>query len=197
MITVAVERDVEDVRECIEGAAPTHPSLIGPDHVRAERDNMVNVPTVTCTDEAGGLFRPHAPARPPAQRARRLDPDCAGQAGLEAGREQGILQPSLAEGPTTVLAQHIELVVDRRIETLELPTRCQGRQLCHPFAQFLLSDEVAILDAFPHLLGNRVRVLAGKSLFRQLTAQKPTPDRAMASATASDIMLHFIAFHIR
>ena len=59
MITVAVERDVEDVREFIEGAAPTHPSLIDTDHVLAERYNMVNVPTVLWIDEAGRIVRPN------------------------------------------------------------------------------------------------------------------------------------------
>lgn len=59
MITVAVERDAEDVREFIEGAAPTHPSLIDTDHVLAERYNMVNVPTVLWIDEQGRIVRPN------------------------------------------------------------------------------------------------------------------------------------------
>lgn len=59
MITVAVERDAEDVREYIELAAPTHPSLIDTDHVLADRYNMVNVPTVLWIDEAGRIVRPN------------------------------------------------------------------------------------------------------------------------------------------
>ena len=59
MITVAVERDAEDVREFIEAAAPTHPSLVDTDHVLAERYNMVNVPTVLWIDEQGRIVRPN------------------------------------------------------------------------------------------------------------------------------------------
>jgi hypothetical protein len=59
VITVAVEREAEDVREFIESAAPTHPSLIDTDHVLAELYNMVNVPTVLWIDEQGRIVRPN------------------------------------------------------------------------------------------------------------------------------------------
>jgi len=58
-MTVAIERDAEDVREYIEVASPAHPSLIDTDRVLADRYNMVNVPTVVWIDEQGRIVRPN------------------------------------------------------------------------------------------------------------------------------------------
>jgi hypothetical protein len=58
-ITVALDRCSDDPRPFIEGASPTHPSLIDTEHVLAERYNIVNVPTILWIDEAGRVCRPH------------------------------------------------------------------------------------------------------------------------------------------
>ena len=59
VITVAIERDAEDVREWIEKANPTHPSLIDTEHLLAELYNITNVPTVLWIDEDGRVVRPN------------------------------------------------------------------------------------------------------------------------------------------
>jgi hypothetical protein len=58
MITVGFERTVEDAREWIEAARPTHPSLIDTTWMVADLYHVVNVPTVFWIDEAGNLVRP-------------------------------------------------------------------------------------------------------------------------------------------
>jgi len=47
VITVALDKTADDARPWIEGAAPTHPTLIDTRHVMADLYNVVNVPTVT------------------------------------------------------------------------------------------------------------------------------------------------------
>jgi hypothetical protein len=47
------------VREFIETAQPSHPSLIDTDHLLPELYNMVNVPTVLWIDEEGRIARPN------------------------------------------------------------------------------------------------------------------------------------------
>jgi hypothetical protein len=59
VITVALDRSIDDARPWIEAAAPTHPSLIDTEHVVADLYNMVNVPTVVWIDEAGRIARPN------------------------------------------------------------------------------------------------------------------------------------------
>ena len=59
VITVAIDRNVEDARPHIAAAGATHPSLIDTDHVIADRYNMVNVPTVVWIDETGHIVRPN------------------------------------------------------------------------------------------------------------------------------------------
>ena len=59
VITVALDKSVEDARPWIEAAAPTHPSLIDTRHVIAERYNVVNVPTIVWIDERGRIVRPN------------------------------------------------------------------------------------------------------------------------------------------
>ncbi len=56
-ITVALDR-CDDVRPFIEGAKPTHPSLIDENHVVAERYHFVNVPSIVWIDESGRICRP-------------------------------------------------------------------------------------------------------------------------------------------
>jgi hypothetical protein len=57
--TVALDRCVDDPRPFIEGAAPTHPSVIDTEHVVAELYHIVNVPTMIWIDEKGKICRPH------------------------------------------------------------------------------------------------------------------------------------------
>ncbi len=59
IITVAEDKSADDARPWIEAAAPTHPSLIDPQHRLAELYNMVNVPTIVWIDEEGRIVRPN------------------------------------------------------------------------------------------------------------------------------------------
>jgi hypothetical protein len=59
VITVALDRSIDDARPWIERAAPTHPSLVDTEHLVADLYNMVNVPTVVWIDEAGTIVRPN------------------------------------------------------------------------------------------------------------------------------------------
>ena len=59
VITVALDRSVDDARPWIEAARPTHPSLIDTGHVLAELYNVVNVPTILWIDERGRIVRPN------------------------------------------------------------------------------------------------------------------------------------------
>ena len=58
MMTVGFERNVEDAREWIEAAKPTHPSLIDTTWMVADLYHVINVPTVFWIDESGHLVRP-------------------------------------------------------------------------------------------------------------------------------------------
>ena len=58
-ITVALDQCADDPRPFIEGAAPTHPSLIDTEHRLAELYHIVNVPTILWIDEQGTIVRPH------------------------------------------------------------------------------------------------------------------------------------------
>lgn len=58
-ITVALDRCADDPRPFIEGARPTHPSLIDTEHRLAELYHIVNVPTLIWIDEEGRIVRPH------------------------------------------------------------------------------------------------------------------------------------------
>lgn len=58
VITVALDRSVDDPRPFIEAAGATHPSLVDTDHRVADLYNMVNVPTVLWIDEDGRIVRP-------------------------------------------------------------------------------------------------------------------------------------------
>jgi hypothetical protein len=58
MMTVGFERDVEDAREWIDAAHPTHPSLIDTTWLVADLYHVVNVPTVFWIDETGRFVRP-------------------------------------------------------------------------------------------------------------------------------------------
>ena len=62
IIAVSLDQNAEDARAYIEEAKPTHPSLIDTEHVLAELDGMVNVPTVVWIDESGSIVRPNEPA---------------------------------------------------------------------------------------------------------------------------------------
>jgi hypothetical protein len=57
--TVALDRCADDPRPFIEGAKPTHPSVIDTEHVVAELYHIVNVPTILWIDEQGRICRPH------------------------------------------------------------------------------------------------------------------------------------------
>lgn len=59
VITVALDKCVDDPRQFIEAAAPTHPSLIDTEHVVADLYDFVNVPTVVWIDEHGTIVRPN------------------------------------------------------------------------------------------------------------------------------------------
>ncbi len=56
--TVALDR-ADDVRPFIEGARPTHPSVVDADHRVAELYHIVNIPTIIWIDEEGRICRPH------------------------------------------------------------------------------------------------------------------------------------------
>lgn len=58
VITVALDRNMDEPREWIEAAAPTHPSLIDTTWLLADLYNIDQVPTVLWIDEAGQLVRP-------------------------------------------------------------------------------------------------------------------------------------------
>jgi peroxiredoxin len=58
-IAVALDSGPDAVRPFIERAAPTHPSLIDPEHRVAELFNMINVPTMVWIDEEGRIVRPN------------------------------------------------------------------------------------------------------------------------------------------
>ncbi len=58
VITVAIDRSIDDPRPFIESAGATHPSLVDTEHRVADLYNMVNVPTVLWIDEAGRIVRP-------------------------------------------------------------------------------------------------------------------------------------------
>ena len=59
VITVAIDRSVDDARPWIEEAKPAHPSLIDTQHVVPDLYNMVNVPTILWIDEEGRIVRPN------------------------------------------------------------------------------------------------------------------------------------------
>jgi hypothetical protein len=55
---VGFERSVDDAREWIEAARPTHPSLIDTTWLVADLYHVLNVPTVFWIDEHGRFVRP-------------------------------------------------------------------------------------------------------------------------------------------
>jgi len=59
VITVALDKSVDDARPWIEAARPSHPSLIDTRHVLGELYHVVNVPTVVWIDERGRIARPN------------------------------------------------------------------------------------------------------------------------------------------
>jgi len=62
VITVAMDAGgAQDVRQWIEAAKPTHPSLIDGRHVVAELYDWVNVPSNAWIDEEGRIVRPNDP----------------------------------------------------------------------------------------------------------------------------------------
>src|SRR5436309_13044906 len=62
VVTVAMDAGgAQDVRQWIEAAKPTHPSLIDTRHVVAELYDWVNVPSNAWIDEEGGIVRPNDP----------------------------------------------------------------------------------------------------------------------------------------
>lgn len=58
-ITVALDTGPDAARPFIERAAPTHPSMIDPEHHVADLFNMINVPTMVWIDEEGRIVRPN------------------------------------------------------------------------------------------------------------------------------------------
>ena len=59
LISVALDRSVDDARPWIERAAPTHPALVDTEWRVADLYNVVNVPTVVWIDEDGRIVRPN------------------------------------------------------------------------------------------------------------------------------------------
>jgi hypothetical protein len=59
VITVALDKSLEDARPWIEKAAPAHPALVDTAHVVADLYNVVNVPTILWVDERGRIVRPN------------------------------------------------------------------------------------------------------------------------------------------
>jgi hypothetical protein len=58
VITVAIDRSLDDARPWVERAGATHPSLVDTEHRAADLYNMVNVPTVVWIDEQFRIVRP-------------------------------------------------------------------------------------------------------------------------------------------
>jgi hypothetical protein len=58
VLTVAIDRSLDDPRPYVDSAKATHPSLVDVDHRVADVYNMVNVPTVLWIDESGMIVRP-------------------------------------------------------------------------------------------------------------------------------------------
>ena len=61
VITVALDRSADDVREYVAAAKSTHPSLVDPEHRVADLYNVINVPTGIWIDERGRIVRPNDP----------------------------------------------------------------------------------------------------------------------------------------
>lgn len=61
VITVALDRSADAVREFVEAAKPTHPSLVDAEHRVADLYRMINVPTGVWIDEQGRIVRPNDP----------------------------------------------------------------------------------------------------------------------------------------
>ena len=59
VITVALDKAIDDARPWIELAHPTHPSLVDTDYALADLYNIVNVPTVLWIDEEDRIVRPN------------------------------------------------------------------------------------------------------------------------------------------
>jgi len=59
VLTVAIDRSLDDARPYVVAAGATHPSLVDTEHHVADLYNMVNVPTVLWIDEAGQIVRPN------------------------------------------------------------------------------------------------------------------------------------------
>ena len=64
IVTVALDVDADAARPFIEGAQPSHPSLIDQAHVLDELFGVVNVPNGMWIDEHGVIVRPPEPAFP-------------------------------------------------------------------------------------------------------------------------------------
>jgi len=60
VITVALDRNLEDPRPYIDKARPSHPSLIDTEHRVADLYGIINVSTVVWIDEDGRIVRPNA-----------------------------------------------------------------------------------------------------------------------------------------
>ena len=58
VITVAIDRSLDDPRPYVDSAGATHPSLVDTEHRVADLYNLVNVPTVLWIDETGRIVRP-------------------------------------------------------------------------------------------------------------------------------------------
>src|SRR5437016_5940031 len=76
VITVAMDAGgAPDVRQWIEAAKPTHPSLIDTRHVVAELYDWVNVPSNAWIDEEGRIVRPNDPGFAGEYFRGMMDPD--------------------------------------------------------------------------------------------------------------------------
>src|SRR5205809_7804581 len=76
VVTVAMDAGgAGDVRQWIEAAKPTHPSLIDTRHVVAELYDWVNVPSNAWIDEEGRIVRPNDPGFAGEYFRGMMDPD--------------------------------------------------------------------------------------------------------------------------
>jgi hypothetical protein len=57
VVTVALDESGA-AREWVDAASPTHPTLVDPDHVLAERLGIVNIPSTVWIDEVDDVVRP-------------------------------------------------------------------------------------------------------------------------------------------
>lgn len=116
------------------------------------------------------------------QLALDLEDGLEGVPGVQTRRQQGLLQPPLAEGPSSVLAQHVEALARGRVEPLEVAPRRRAGQLGDQGPQLVAPHDHAVPHAAPDLLGDGIGVLEGEAELRQRVDQDAPHEGAKDAA---------------